>query len=345
VEQLTLPGLVLGGGAVTGLVAAKQSRHMGLTLLVGVLGYLGFAFWLPEAVLAPAFLMPVTILLIIAFAEALHRGQLPYQQYWAAPAAAAWAGSLVLLNMGFVHVLTTEAYSRTTINEVATYFPQGRFETRPTLVMPWGRTHFALAYGLYVTEELEGFDLVDHRADFGGIVAEGTPLVTLPITYYTVHVTGFEQQWEAEAALSSVAPGIIQMNREAILTEEDTPAGEVLDMGIGIERMAYEVTPLPEGYHITVYWQAAEPPTEDYSVFMHLWDGDQQGILTQADQSNPVYGWHPTSEWRPGEVVRDDYILPYPQGAQGPYILRFGMYRQQPDGSFINYGETVEPLP
>ena len=35
-------------------------------------------------------------------------------------------------------------------------------------------------------------------------------------------------------------------------------------------------------------------------------------ILAQADRANPVDGWYPTSRWRPGEIVRDSYLLPVP---------------------------------
>jgi hypothetical protein len=57
-------------------------------------------------------------------------------------------------------------------------------------------------------------------------------------------------------------------------------------------------------------------------------------LIGQGDQSAPVYGLRPVSTWLPGEVVRDTY--PVPLSGEVPAAIRFGLYRVEPDGSFLN---------
>ncbi len=80
-----------------------------------------------------------------------------------------------------------------------------------------------------------------------------------------------------------------------------------------------------EKVQLTLHWQALQPMTEDYVVFVHLAQADGQ-IVSQQD-SQPLGGAKPTSAWIPGEVVDDPYGLTVPLGAlPGVYQLRVGMY-------------------
>jgi hypothetical protein len=75
----------------------------------------------------------------------------------------------------------------------------------------------------------------------------------------------------------------------------------------------------------TLYWQAAEAIPQDFTVFTQLLGPDGQVV---AQHDNPPYGgWYPTSLWRPGETVRDDYRLqPGADVPPGEYRLIVGMY-------------------
>jgi hypothetical protein len=94
-----------------------------------------------------------------------------------------------------------------------------------------------------------------------------------------------------------------------------------------------------ESLRLTIYWEATEEPQEDYSVAIHLVKHDpprgQEDIMAQADSSNPVAGWYPTSRWDRGEIIRDEYLIQVPAGVDAESI-RLGMYRKAADGSFIN---------
>ena len=73
---------------------------------------------------------------------------------------------------------------------------------------------------------------------------------------------------------------------------------------------------------LTLWWHAAQPPTEDYQVFVHLLDKNGQ-LLAQAD-GQPNHGLSPTHIWQQGDVIRDTRRLP--SFAAQAVMLRIGVY-------------------
>jgi hypothetical protein len=98
--------------------------------------------------------------------------------------------------------------------------------------------------------------------------------------------------------------------------------------------VGYDIAPAPhhpgQTVRLQLYWQALEPPAEDYTVFVHVLQEGESGdvqLLTQQDNP-PVRGTRPTSTWEPGAVVVDPYDLPIPEGTPpGEYVLTVGLYR------------------
>ena len=99
---------------------------------------------------------------------------------------------------------------------------------------------------------------------------------------------------------------------------------------------------------LTLYWQADRPIGADYSTAVHLVahapPTGPADVLTQADRNNPVDGWYPTSHWRPGEIVRDAYLLTVPAGSS-PAAIRIAMYRTDPTAGFVNTPWLSLPIP
>jgi len=76
---------------------------------------------------------------------------------------------------------------------------------------------------------------------------------------------------------------------------------------------------------LTLYWQAIETPTENYTVFNQLVGGDGQ-IWGQFD-SPPVGDAWLTATWLPGEIVVDARTIPiHADAAAGEYSLAIGLY-------------------
>ncbi len=78
---------------------------------------------------------------------------------------------------------------------------------------------------------------------------------------------------------------------------------------------------------ITLYWQARQPLSENYTVFIHALD--QDGQLIAQNDGQPRNGDYPTSVWDTGEVVKDVHVLAWPprtaRVAVGLYVLETGV--------------------
>ena len=58
---------------------------------------------------------------------------------------------------------------------------------------------------------------------------------------------------------------------------------------------------------VALYWKALRSVHGDYVMSMQL--NDQNGRMWAEEQGRPVYGTYPTTEWAPGEVLRDWHDL------------------------------------
>ena len=78
---------------------------------------------------------------------------------------------------------------------------------------------------------------------------------------------------------------------------------------------------------VRLVWQARSYTMIDYSVFIHLLDGEGN-IVAQGD-SQPRGGSFPTSLWQPGDIVVDSHQLDVPLDIdpQGRYEILVGLYR------------------
>ncbi len=76
---------------------------------------------------------------------------------------------------------------------------------------------------------------------------------------------------------------------------------------------------------VTLYWQADTPVARNYTVFAQLIAPD--GTLAAQNDSQPIYGYYPTSQWRPGEIVPDRITIALPRTlSPGRYTLIAGLY-------------------
>lgn len=64
---------------------------------------------------------------------------------------------------------------------------------------------------------------------------------------------------------------------------------------------------------------------KDYTVFTHLVDGE--GNIWGQKDNPPVDGFYPATQWKPGEVIRDQYdLIISPETPLGRYRMEVGMY-------------------
>lgn len=99
-----------------------------------------------------------------------------------------------------------------------------------------------------------------------------------------------------------------------------------------VELLGADASPAAGGREmpLRLYWRARQTPGEGLTVFVHLVDAGGVG-WAQQDLA-PGAGGFPTTAWRAGDVVLDDWRLPLPPGVPpGEYQLRVGLVRA--DGS------------
>ncbi|NLE77531.1 MAG: DUF2723 domain-containing protein [Chloroflexi bacterium] len=136
----------------------------------------------------------------------------------------------------------------------------------------------------------------------------------------------------ADARLTS-AGLILAQASAAPISQMPSPGARPLQqaVGEGMRMLAYQVRPacaLPEAtrrylgvsadpgvVHLTLWWQRSGSLVDDASLSLRATRGGQLVFvgagLVQHDQGAPVWGHWPPSRWAQGEVVRDDYLLPF----------------------------------
>ncbi len=104
-----------------------------------------------------------------------------------------------------------------------------------------------------------------------------------------------------------------------------------------------ERTAAPGGtLDLTLYWQALAPVSTDYTVFVHLLDGEDQ-IRGQGD-GPPAAGAYPSSFWDAGEIVVDERLVAvHADAPAGTYRLAVGLYELATDRRLLTgEGDSVD---
>jgi len=122
--------------------------------------------------------------------------------------------------------------------------------------------------------------------------------------------------------------GIVLVGEARLITDQPPPLEPSVTLEMnwadGIALAGYSLH--PQTLNLTLYWQATDTPSQDYTVFVHLLD--ESGMLRGQGDGPPVDGDYPTSFWEAGEVIRDKHRLDVDADAPpGSYRLAVGLYR------------------
>jgi hypothetical protein len=124
-------------------------------------------------------------------------------------------------------------------------------------------------------------------------------------------------------------------------------ARRVLNVRLGrnVELMAFDLSFLDrsEPVRLTLYWQALQSISQDYTVFVHLIDSS--GHLAWQVDRYPVDGFRPTTSWEVGDIVVDRYAWRLPlELPPGEYRLITGLYDWQTGQRLPASGSQATPL-
>jgi len=102
-------------------------------------------------------------------------------------------------------------------------------------------------------------------------------------------------------------------------------AGKVLFLGYDLYGPVESDVESRDTLQVTTYWQCLEEMDKDYSVYVRL--EDEAGHLWGQTDNWPAQGFLPTSQWKEGMIVKDEYRVETLAGTPpGDYNLEVGMY-------------------
>ncbi|HML23582.1 MAG TPA: DUF2723 domain-containing protein [Aggregatilinea sp.] len=336
VDQLTLPGLLIALAALAVAVTIAPQRRAARVLALAGAGPLIFSVAYHSAVLPGAILMPVVLVLVLDVALAADWLLVRRPRLGAAALAGLliWALLLVPFNRDWIRTRTTDRSGQEMIDLVAQIPREGRV----TFTLPWGPHYEAAAYSRLVTGENRDVKMVYHTANYADLLAQDYRLYTAPEAFYVFP----PEWWRARLGglgLTSAGPGLVELSAAPQIAGPGDPPVDPIVYGIG--RADAWLTCDADTIALHVIWQAVEQPSANPSIFVHLTGEEVAPVLATADRSAPVYGFYPFTAWSPGERVRDDFTLPRLAGGTQ---VRFGLYEQDAQGQFVNYGETALPV-
>jgi len=220
-----------------------------------------------------------------------------------------------------------------------------RESDHPTLAFAWrtrregtapisfdGRHIFPITNQMHA--EREAYMVIEHE-DFRtpqllpGVLPDATVVYTIRDDAGTIYARAFERP-----------PGAAPQR----------PPQHPLDVtvGDGIVLVGYDVQPArPQAgsiLYLQLHWLTTALPSTDWTVFTHVVQIKSDGteILVAGFDSPPGANTLPTTRWRTGWRILDEYQIPLPTDlAAGEYILRAGMY-QQTDAGFQMLGAPIE---
>lgn len=91
------------------------------------------------------------------------------------------------------------------------------------------------------------------------------------------------------------------------------------------ELRGYEIERNTDHLQVTLYWQATQKPTFDYSSFVHLID-EEGTLITQDDHAPGDDRNYLPTQWLQGDIVADPHFLPLLSTDRTAYRLRIGLY-------------------
>lgn len=156
-------------------------------------------------------------------------------------------------------------------------------------------------------------------------------LATLAITLYPWRQTEspLPVVVNGQSVGSSVSLTTVKIRGEAQIDQEPEDALQI-NFGSQLQLLGYDApTEVNDSqFAVTLYWQAVEPDGQNYTIFMHLVDG--QGNLVAQTDGPPQNGRYPTTIMEPGEQILDTHLFILPETLpNGEYQILMGIYQPE----------------
>ncbi len=323
-------GLLLAVIGTSLALGRRSTRPVALFLLGINVSYLLFSIIFHNAVLIEAVL--ILPLVCTGACMVIGFGQLPRPWQLALSAILfTWAGYLSWRHYPAVQQLTQDSSGRSYITQVE------KLEAPPgAIVMTlWGQKYFNLAYAQRIEKRMSQWRIVDHRADFAQLAqATDGKIYTSADTLYLFPIEAWQQILGEPLRITSAGVDMIA------LTAQPLPSPDhyyPISAAIGLVDWDVRLPDAEGKANIVLYWTATQTPTINYSTYVHVTDKGAiqvaEDLLAQSDFATPIYGWYPTTQWLPNEIIREDHPLVLSDDKKIHTII-VGMYQRTADGAF-----------
>lgn len=333
-QEMNPAALTLGLLASLPGLLTPQTRRLTAVLLLAFAGY-----WLApvsQGLLIRSYMMILVASLTVA---ALWGVGLIALAHWhpAVPAlglllAIASAAYNIHTHHDYIWFHTKDNSGQTLIADVAAIPDES-----PMVGSLWGPRFFPLAYGRYASQTLAHIQLFDVRTDLSGLPSPVPELLYIDQDLlYAVPPANWQARFGTAVSFNSQGHRLIAVRPQAVIA----PLAEPLAAFDDIQLVAATAVATPNQLSLQLQWQARQPISQDYSVFVHVTDQSAitspDHLIAQGDRTHPVAGFYPTSAWQAGELVQDHYTIPLPTDKQ-PQAIFLGLYTVDADGRFTNH--------
>ena len=208
-----------------------------------------------------------------------------------------------------------------------------------TIMSPWGRRHFALAYATRVERRFSGWRVAHHAENWREIIRREAIVYTNADSIYGFGPGWWRKTLDAEPYFSAAGPGWVAVSLNPI----PMLAGRAVDLEIapGMHLAGWTINEEDMILRAVMCWQALRPPGADYSTFVHLGSVAEivvsEQLVASSDHATPVDGWRPTSRWLPEEIICDAHRIPLHSEVDFDHVIA-GMYKLGADGGFQHLG-------
>ena len=209
--------------------------------------------------------------------------------------------------------------------------PITRWYTRGAVRCPhWPRYYF-IAWKVQDEVVVPPHILAERYGERAVVEVDGQPRLRIferdvpPAAEPTIYrLADFADLFDREAAVGRLDTGYPVGGLEATIAHRRPLTFE----GGSIQLLGYSLRGVPVqpggAFSLLLYWRARGRVPEDYTVFVHLEDGEH--IWAQKD-SPPHCAKRLTSTWKVGDVIMDEHTLVVdPATPPGSYSLRVGLY-------------------
>ncbi|HEY4184944.1 MAG TPA: carbohydrate-binding family 9-like protein [Polyangia bacterium] len=150
-------------------------------------------------------------------------------------------------------------------------------------------------------------------------------LLLAPVLFSSAGCTGHDEdkptEQDTEAIRANLLP-VAPAPRSAVNADLD---GKMIYLGMDFDP---PVAVPGKELRLTHYWKSVASPGEGWRVFTHLEGPNHQGFFN-ADHG-PIAGKYPVDQWKPGEIIRDQYTVTLPANWPADSVLVYvGSWRGQ----------------